>query len=905
MEALPSSISNAPFLFSAHTSQSLQSNLEEMATYLEKHPDTDPSDLAYTLRERRSQMSVRVALPASSVQELRDELTQTVAPETVLTKPNRADGSGDEPKILAIFTGQGAQYMRMGAELLEGDTEQSRLVGGILRDLDQSLGSLPDADRPSWKIRDELLLAGDTNRMNEASLAQPLCTAIQIVLVELLRTARVRLTAAVGHSSGEIGAAYAAGRLKAEDAIRIAYYRGLYAGLAGSGGNSNKRGAMMAAGLSWDDASDLCDEPQFRGRIAVAANNAPASVTFTGDEDAVHEMKTILEEDDVFHQLLRVDKAYHSHHMTACSAAYLEAMERCGIAVQDAQEGCQWFSSVHPTEPPNSQSRLDGPYWNDNLVSPVMFMDAVENAISSHSFDAVVEVGPHPALKRPVLSIFDEVSQGIEPHYVPTLQRKMSARRSFSAALGSLWARLGDQVVDMNAYERRLQPTGSFRMVPGLPTYQWTHSREYWREPHVSRSLRLRSHSAHPLLGELSPESSPHQLWWRNTLRTADLPWVKDHRVQGSVIFPAAAYVATALEAVPFIVKDATYSMAEVEDFNIHQPMVFDNDADVSVLVAVGDVDRHRPGMITGRFTYSSWQDGTSDLRLVASGRLNIVLGEPAADTLPPTGVSKFNSIAVDADRFYESAENVGYGYTGIFRALSGIERKHRQASADVAIPEDESSDHVYAVHPAALDASLQVMLAAVSYPGDGGLRSLYLPSSIRRVRINPTLCGGRWVAGEKASVHSILADSCHPGAVEGDIVITDLSRKFTSVQLEGVTVKCLKRPTAGDDRQLFSSIEWVAGSPDLTLLPARDVTDDHRTQANLMERAAAFYLSQLVQQYPQGHPVREDAANPHFGRYLGWAEDVVRRVLEGDHTYVSKDMMPSSWDEAMGSYSQ
>ncbi|RYO89275.1 hypothetical protein DL766_000912 [Monosporascus sp. MC13-8B] len=897
-QAPPSPTLNTPFLFSAHTKQSLLDNLAEMAAHLEKHPNLHAADLAYTLRKRRSQLPIRVALSASSVQELREELTQAVTPEIVTTKLTSEDGG--EPKILGIFTGQGAQYMRMGAELLEGTTEQAHVVENILADLDRSLGNLPVADRPNWKIRDELLLAGDTSRMNEANLAQPLCTAVQIVLVQLLRMAKVKFTAVVGHSSGEIGAAYAAGQLKAEDAIRIAYYRGLYAKLAGSSG---KRGSMMAAGLSWEDALDLCEEPQFQGRIMVAANNAPSSVTFTGDEDAVQEMKAILEEDDVFHQELKVDKAYHSHHMKACSGAYLEALHRCGITVQEAHEGCLWFSSVHPDEPPNSQSRLDGDYWNDNLVSPVMFMDAVESAIHSNNFDAVVEVGPHPALKRPVLSIFEEVSEGSEPLYVATLQRKMSARKSISAALGSLWARLGNQVVDIDAYERLVQQNCSFQVVPDLPTYQWSHNREYWHEPQVSRALRLRGHSAHPLLGELSAESSSHQLGWRNTLRTADLPWIKDHRVQGSVVFPAAGYVVTALETIPFIVNEASYSMAEVEDFNILQPMILDNDAEVSVLVAVNDIDRQEPGRITARFTYSSWPDSTSGLRLVASGKLNIFLGEPTADTLPELSVSKFNNISVDSERFYESAESFGYGYTGIFRALSGIERKHRQASADVAIPEDNASEKAYAIHPATLDGSLQVMLLAKSYPGDGEIRSLYLPSSIRRVRVNPAWCGDHWTAGEKASVHSVLTDSPYLSAIEGDITISDHTRKFTSIQLEGVAIKPLKRPTAEDDRQLFSAVEWVTASPDLTILPERPVTDEDRKQAGLMERVAAFYLRQLVQEYPPGHSARDDASNQHYRHYLRWADHVVQKVSQGRHSYVNKDSMPDNLEDAISSY--
>ncbi|KAL7940334.1 beta-ketoacyl synthase domain-containing protein [Trichoderma barbatum] len=892
-KALPSPTVNSPFLFSAHTKQSLEDNLAELATYLEKNPGVNAADLAYTLRKKRSQLPLRVALSATTVKELRQELTQTVTPETATPK------SGDL-NILGIFTGQGAQYMRMGAELLEGGDDQSRVVENILAELDQSLATLPVADRPKWKIRDEILSSEDANRMNEATLAQPLCTAIQIVLVQLLRKAKVRFTSVVGHSSGEIAAAYAAGRLSAHDAIRVAYYRGLYGKLAGSSG---KMGSMMAVGLSWDDASDLCEEPQFEGRIMVAANNAPTSVTLTGDADAIQEMKVILEEEDVFHTELKVDKAYHSHHMKPCSEPYLEALSTSGIKALGANDDCLWFSSVHPNKPPNTQSQIDGTYWIDNLVSPVMFMDAVEAAINSADFDAILEVGPHPALKRPVLSTFEEVSQASEPVYVATLQRKTSARKSFSAALGHLWARLGDSIIDIDAYERSTQQNPSFQIVPDLPTYKWSHSREYWHESHISRNQRLRCHASHPLLGELSSESSSHQLSWRNTLKIENLPWIKDHQVQSSVIFPAAGFVATAIETIPFIVKDTSYSMIEVEDFSILQPMIFGNENEMSVLVTINGIDRQQSELITAHFAYSSWHESSSHLRLLATGKLNIFLGEPMNDILPELGISKFNNMPVDPDLFYEIAEAVGYGYTGFFRALSGTERKHRQASGDVVIPDDKFNNKAYVIHPASLDASLQVMLLAKSYPGDGEIRSLYLPSSIRKIRINPKWCGSHWIAGEKTSVQCILTDSPSFGAIEGDITIMEHGQNFTAIQLEGVALKPLKRHTAEDDRQLFSAVDWVVGNPDLTLLPERPVSDEIRNKTNIMERTAAFYLSQLMKQYPPDHAVRKE--NEHYRRYLRWADIIVDKVIQGNHAYVKPNQMPVKWEDAVASYKQ
>src|SRR5204862_767415 len=153
--------------------------------------------------------------------------------------------------ILGIFTGQGAQWAAMGAGLIR----LSNHARSVIQELDQSLASLPKTDRPQWTIIEELLAGSATSRIGEAALAQPLSTAVQIVLVDLLRSAGIKISAVIGHSSGEMAAAYAAGFISASDAIRIAYYRGLFAKLAS--GPEGQRGAMLAVGTSFEDAKDF------------------------------------------------------------------------------------------------------------------------------------------------------------------------------------------------------------------------------------------------------------------------------------------------------------------------------------------------------------------------------------------------------------------------------------------------------------------------------------------------------------------------------------------------------------------------------------------------------------------------------------------------------------------------
>lgn len=383
----------------------------------------------------------------------------------------------------------------MGASLIRS----SSFVRQKLQHLEDSLATLPEDDRPAWSLSQEMLAGPDTSRIAEAALSQPLCTAIQLILVDLLKAAGVTFSAVVGHSSGEIAAAYAADFLSAHDAIRVAYYRGLYARLAGNQNNS-QRGAMVAVGLSLDEAQELVKSQAFEGRLAVAAYNSPASVTLSGDADAVANVQQILDEQNKFARLLKVDTAYHSHHMLPCGDPYIQALRACGIRVNyERNTACSWFSSVHPsTTPMVSSTDLQDIYWRDNMAGAVLFADAVNNAMGcdNKGFDVALEVGPHPALKGPTMQNISDVRPGSTPiPYSGTLVRGNDDVEAFSDTLGFLWSLLGSpQSVDLESYEEAVSGTERpHKLVRDLPSYPWDHGRIYWTESRRSKKARTRT----------------------------------------------------------------------------------------------------------------------------------------------------------------------------------------------------------------------------------------------------------------------------------------------------------------------------------------------------------------------------------------------------------------------------
>lgn len=417
-------VNSTPFVFSAFSEHSLRAMLSEYAAYLgSSGTGIDVEDLAWTLRERRSTLPCRVAFSASSLDHLRLKMESKLRQENTnigITALPVASGSGG-PKILGIFTGQGAQYARMGAELME----KSELARKMIDDLESHLAQLPGEDAPTWSLRAEMAASDSSSRVNEAALSQPLCTAVQILLVHLLQQAGVFFDAIVGHSSGEIAAAYAAGCLTAREAICIAYYRGLHLQLASSPNGTGIRGAMAAVGSSMEDVTSLCEDELFSGRVVVAASNSPSSVTISGDEDAVAELQLVLDDENKFNRRLRVDRAYHSGHMLPCYEPYVASLRRCAITPRKPRDGCVFISSVY-NRPFDLDMELEATYWAENMTRPVLFSQALTSALTGCPCSLALEVGAHAALRSPANETI-RAALGKEMPYQGVLSRGVAA----------------------------------------------------------------------------------------------------------------------------------------------------------------------------------------------------------------------------------------------------------------------------------------------------------------------------------------------------------------------------------------------------------------------------------------------------------------------------------------------
>lgn len=896
LKSLDPTACHAPLIFSANSRASLVAQLGAYAGYLSENPSISLTNLAFSLSSRKTSLPIKAAFAAQTVDDLRSRIQNALSED----KGNDEAAFGvrssnpPSPAILGVFTGQGAQYARMGAELLLSSGSARK----CFENLQQSLDTLPFSDRPQWTLKEELLAEASSSRVTEAALSQPLCTAIQVMLVDILQEAGVHFMAVVGHSSGEIGAAYAAGYLTAETAIRIAYYRGLHSHLAF--GKNGIKGAMMAVATSNEDAEELCELSEFKGRLNVAAINSAASVTLSGDEDAIMEAKTIFDDEKKKAKILNVDKAYHSPHMVQCSSAYLHSLQTCSIEFEARAPGnSAWISSVCCREMTNASSELKSSYWIENLNLPVLFAPALKTALEQGpSFDAVIEIGPHPALKGPVsMSIQDVLSKDIP--YTGLLSRNMNAIDALADGLGYLWTRLGDHAVNLASYARFMAGGAYGRMLKDLPTYQWDHDRPYWQESRLSRIMRGRNVATNELLGTKCPDDTTAHISWRNLLRIKEMPWIQGHAIQGQTVFPAAGYVATAVEAAMQISPLGHPGLIEIEDFIIHQPMVFnEEDLGIEILFSFSNIAPETDDTMTANFTYHSAAGKDSKaMMLMADGRLRILNGTLSNAELPPRPPLEPNMVQVEADRFYSFLAGMGYGYTGPFRALSSLQRKREKASGLLANFKHDGETAPLLIHPAMLDAAIQAVILAFCYPNDGQLWSMYLPTSIRRIRIIPQLSAS--ISGHDFQLtFDSRIDYSTRSEICGDVSLYTPSDEHAMLQLEGMKAVPFTEATIDNDANIFSAMQWgPAGISGEAAVGSSRASPDEYKLAYTLERVSSFYLRSLDREIPQNHLARKQGS---YVGYFNYAAHIGSQVAEGTHPYAKKEWLADTLDDIL-----
>ncbi len=558
------------FVFSSHDKAGLKRVGKSLAEHLDTlgaaaSSATYLANLAHTLAKARSDLAWRASCLAENMAELREQLITTVGEDAA-----RAPSS--PPRIGFVFTGQGAQWARMGIEMLE-----RRVFSDSVAKSTHFLKKMGC----DWDPVTELSKGQEESRLGVPEISQPICSVLQIALVDELWSWGVTPSKVVGHSSGEIGAAYAIGALSHRDALAAAYFRGLVsAGII----RKKQTGGMMAVGYSRDEAQKLMKETRLQATVACV--NSPSSVTISGDIITLEALRAILDERGVFARRLKVEVAYHSPHMHLCSGEYYASIADLGhTPVEEAvqKKPIAMISSVlgYEVEP----EQLGPYYWVQNLINPVLFADAVKELVSpadangEKAIDLLIEVGPHSALGVPIEQILS--SHGIKNvNYTSMLVRGQSA---LDTSL-SLAAELFRQRVPINV--SKANSDSNCRLLTDLPPYAWNHSEKFRAHSRIQREQYAQKFPTRSLLGAMLPTMDERERVWRSFICLNDEPWLRGHMVGKTVLFPAAGMVSIALEAAQQIVDaDKTPSVFMLREVSFLAAMALPEDTATEITV--------------------------------------------------------------------------------------------------------------------------------------------------------------------------------------------------------------------------------------------------------------------------------------------------------------------------------
>jgi acyl transferase domain-containing protein len=675
-------------VYSANTADSLGKMIITYKTWIRNNPDRI-SDLAFTLGKRREHLPHR----AFSVASLIGSLTTSL--------PSK---SGNSPNVVMVFTGQGAQWPQMGRCMLLSSSYP--VFRKRIQSLDAHLKSLRDA--PEWSIEKELQKPAEDSKIGTAELSQPLCTAIQLALVDTFSWAGVLPTAVVGHSSGEIAAAYATGAISASEAITIAFYRGLAARL------QSKRGAMAAIGMGSEEVQEYLVPG-----VIVACDNSPKSVTLAGDAELVELVVPRIQEAQpgVLSRLLQVDKAYHSHHMVEIGHHYHDFIEH-EVSAKPPKK--LFFSSVTGKQL-TFECDLGAKYWQRNLESPVLFRSAIRSIMEHEIANDMVflEIGPHSALAGPLRQIQTQHSNSSP--YVSALIRNHNDVESFLTAIGALHSL--NTLVDLTKVINRGSP------LPDLPRYPWDHSQKFWYESRLSKEWRQREHTYHDLLGVRVAESPDFNVLFRNVFHLNNAPWIRDHKIGGDIVFPFAAYVGMTGEAV----RQATgiHEAFTLRKIIISTAMVLREGHPVEITTALR---RHR---LTDSLD-SDWWEFT-----IASHNGTIwtkhCSGEVKAhsEIMREAKMNKALVRKVTTRRFYESMAKSGLNFGPTFQRLNDIRSDSTTTNATSEVVAKEENVTGYHMHPTVIDASIQLLSVAASKGFANTSDKMMIPTNIDELCIH------------------------------------------------------------------------------------------------------------------------------------------------------------------------
>ncbi|KAH7022074.1 putative polyketide synthase, partial [Ilyonectria destructans] len=867
------------FVFSAKSSASLSAYLSSFAQWSAPTASEFVNDLSFTLGQRRTHFPYRVAVAARSVASLQETLSTT----SVSSKSSNVRNI----VIAFAFTGQGAQHAQMAAGLWHYEP-----FAAAMRDAEACLAVMGS----SWSLSEELSKPEAESRVNDAQISQPACTAVQLAIVLLLRAWGITPAAVIGHSSGEIAAAFTADLISFKTAMAVAYYRGIAAARVLH--DKAVHGAMLAVGTSAEEAMKLL--PQKGSKYAaIAAINSPRSVTISGDESAIDEILQTAEAQGLFARKLKIGVAYHSRHMDQAADSYLASIQpyfACDKQFSSTEPPSKTFVSSVTGQIMANLKTVDASYWVQNLLCPVRYLSAIETLFqvqhdeidraqtSLKSPDVIIEIGPHSALKGPIKQTLDslrEQDDRIRATYMPSLVRGNKAEASLLELAGNLFTMgLDLQFSEINQTDR-----ANVRVVLDLPSYEWNKSKLI----HMPRMAAQKLHHGKPydsLLGWRSPYTEGNEHTFRNIFTLDDIPWLRDHGMGGEILFPFTGFWSLAISALRAV--DATSSpTVEIREFHVTKSLRIEEDQriDITTRLRPAELDTGSHSSTTYVVEILSWSE---ELGWTSHCKGLIDADVHPMTTQTPTMQSAVDDLAnadfeeLDAQQEYARGKQNGVFYGPRFQNM--IRLWHAPGTVMHQVELRQLSPSIselspVTVDPATLDSFLHVH--GVLQEADGP-RPLIVPTYCSRLRISnhiPSVAGQKFtVVCRRLDLDKMSGNMRFSMAV---FAILDGTR-IPVVEFDALELKCIaKARNANLALQLPASF-FVSHVPHVDLVDANQLakmlSDDDASEQELqhqrdMNAVGVYYLARALKE-----TANDDLSQLplHLSKFIDWAKSMV-----------------------------
>lgn len=735
--------------------------LRALAAALAAHLDRDDApalvDVARTTQAHRTHFEHRAAVVAEDVPALVKRLRGWVAGEAEGVCEGRVPpraGAG----LVFVFSGMGPQWWAMGRALLD----ESAVFAAAAAEVDAVFRRVA-----GWSVLDAMRADEGRSRMGETAVAQPANFVLQVALTRLLAHHGITADAMVGHSVGEVAALYLSGAVSLEDAVLISFHRSRLQQQAAGGG-------MLAVGLGEAAFRERYGEWLVAGKgVALAAVNSPDAITLAGDRPALAALAEVLHGDGHFQRALRVDTAYHSHHMDPIRDALLDELD----GLRPRAQAVRLYSSVTGGLRPGPGWGAE--YWWQNVRAPVRFAAAIE-ALLGDGYALFVEVGPHPVLAGAVREIARAAGKAAE--VVSTLRRDQPEGPAVMRAIGELFVR--------GVTPRWATLRGGEGRRVALPHYPFQRIR-LWRESETARRERIGC-AAPVFLQERAATATPT---WSVALNDQMFPFVPDHRVAGAAVFPGAGYLAAAVAAQHALAPDAATSLHDVHFVRVLAL------APTAMQTLQTTLDPE-----SGRFAvHSAAAEGAAAPVWVthARGRVGEEAVTPRCLDLDARALPR----SIEPAAFYERLAKLGLAYGPAFRSVTALAVGPGAAIATLEAPE-APGDADYRLRPVLVDGAFQCLVALLD--GDAGAGP-FVPTDIHRVRLRLP-----WPRRCRVLIDRVVA---RPDRLTADITWTDEDGAVLG-ELFGVTCRPV---SAADDAQHLADRVWTVQPRPLPPLAAAE----------------------------------------------------------------------------------